>query len=72
MTLTEFAREGYEGKPNQHLPSSPVFYAHALGEFFRVTGRCTPVHVAMGRGYTIRANDMKFSISNDNTFTRIE
>lgn len=63
MDLTKYACEGFEAKPNVHLFSSPAYYAHALGAHFFQSGRSTPRDVRMGRGYSIRANDMRFTIA---------
>jgi hypothetical protein len=60
--LTEPARAGYAGADIRHLYSSPNFYAHALGAYFKASGRTEPRDVRMGRGDSIRANDMRFSI----------
>lgn len=62
--LTQSATVGYEGGANPHLASSPCFYAHELGAHFKATGRSQPRDVRMGRGYSIRANDMRFKITN--------
>jgi hypothetical protein len=61
--MTEHAREGYEGKPNGSLYSSPHYYAHELGAYLQKSGRSEPREVHMGRGYSIRANDMRFNIT---------
>lgn len=60
--LTAQAQAGYDGKPNVWLWSSPNYYAHALGAYLQASGRTAPRDVRMGRGYSIRANDMRFSI----------
>lgn len=60
--MTERARAGYDGKPNPWLATSPAWYAHALGAYFRSSGRTAPRDVRMGRGYSIRANEMRFAI----------
>lgn len=61
--LTEYALQGYALQENKNLYSSPCYYAHALGEYFRKTGRSKPRGVRMSRGYSIRANDMLFLIT---------
>ena len=73
--LTEFARVGYDGNQNPHLFSSPAWYAHAVGVMLHRTGRTPPRDVRMGRGDSIRANDMRFSFKHDGKivqFTREE
>ena len=65
QTMTEIAREGYDGNDNRHLASSPHFYAHALGRFLHDTGRSPPRDVRMSRGYSIRANDLLFKITHN-------
>lgn len=75
--LTVDARAGYDGNPNPHLYSSPRFYAHALGRYLHDTGRAPPNEVGMGRGYSIRANSMRFLIGTGESkgsvrFERIE
>ncbi len=75
--LTAVALVGYQGAANPHLASSPHFYAHELGAHFWTTGRSQPRDVRMGRGYSIRANDMRFTITNagqrgGSTFERLE
>jgi len=59
--LTSEARAGFDGNPNPHLRTSPCWYAHALGQYLHATGRSAPRGVRMGRGDSIRANDMRFS-----------
>lgn len=59
--LTEYARVGYYGNPNPHMATSPAWYAHALGTYLHATGRTPPRDVRMGRGDSIRANDMRFT-----------
>lgn len=74
-TLTECARAGYSRAANPHLPTSPCWYAHELGAFLLSTGRCTPVAVRMGRGDSIRANDMRFTFKHSAgalAFDRVE
>jgi hypothetical protein len=70
------ALAGFNGNDNPHLYSSPAWYAHALGRYLHDTGRCVPRNVRMGRGYSIRANDMRFAIKETGagrvTFERIE
>ena len=61
--LTEEARAGYMGNPNPHLKTSPVWYAHALGAMMHATGRPIPRDVRMGRGDSIRCNDMRFTFT---------
>lgn len=62
MTLTTHAAAGFNGDENTHIPSSASFYAHAVGAYLQKTGRTMPRDVRMGRGYSIRANDMLFKI----------
>jgi hypothetical protein len=75
-TLDEAAAHGYHGAPNTALWSSPAFYAHELGTFFRNTGRPEPRDVRMGRGDSIRASDMRFTFQGNPvhglTFERVE
>lgn len=59
--LTSVARSGYDGNDNPHYVSSPNWYAHSLGRYLRDTGRSAPRDVRMGRGDSIRANDMRFT-----------
>lgn len=65
MDLTTLARIGYDGNTNSHLYSSPAWYAHELGRYLHSTGRSVPHNVRMSRGYSIRANDMLFTITGD-------
>jgi hypothetical protein len=60
--LTAPARDGYTGTANPYLYTSPNYYAHALGAYMLASGRTAPRDVRMGRGDSIRANDMRFSI----------
>ena len=60
--LTNQARAGYLGGPNPHQPTSPAHWAHALGAYLHETGRCEPRDVRMGRGASIRVNDMRFKV----------
>ena len=60
--LTECAREGFQGNDNPHLYSSPAWYAHAFGRYMHSSGRTVPTDVRMGRGYSIRSGDMRFTI----------
>jgi hypothetical protein len=60
--MTEIARSGYDGNAGRYLYTSPHYYAHALGAYMRTSGRTVPCDVRMGRGDSIRANDMRFSI----------
>jgi hypothetical protein len=59
--MTESARNGFDGNSNPHLQTSAMWYAHALGRYLHDTGRCVPRDVRMGRGFSIRANDMRFT-----------
>lgn len=73
--LTEFARTGYMGNANPHLATSPAWYAHALGLYLHQTGRTPPRSVRMGRGDSIRANDMRFKFNEAGgriSFERVE
>lgn len=58
--LTEHAAKGYAREPNPHAYSSPAWYAHAIGEHLRATGRPAPRDVRMSRGYSVRVGDMLF------------
>jgi len=69
--LTEDAGRGYYGGANQGLSSSPASYAWKLGVWFNATGRSTPKDVRMGRGYSIRANNMLFKIGAGDSFERV-
>jgi hypothetical protein len=60
VDLTEYARTGYSGAPNPNIGTSPAWFAHELGAHFQTTGRSEPRDVRMGRGDSIRANDMRF------------
>jgi len=74
-TMTDIARAGYDGNDNPHLATSPNWYAHALGRYLHDTGRVPPRDVRMGRGDSIRANDMRFAFKVEAgriTFERIE
>lgn len=75
--LTVAAVAGYNREANPHLASSPSFFAHELGAHFWASGRSEPRDVRMGRGYSIRANDMRFKITNagqrgGSSFERVE
>ncbi len=61
--LTAIARAGYDGNENPHLFSSPHFYAHAFGRYLHDSGRSPPRDIRMGRGYSIWASDMRFTIT---------
>ncbi len=71
--LTAYAVDGYRDFAGSYSRTSPAWCAYELGKWFQSTGRTTPVDVRMGRGYTIRANDMRFDIVGAvPTFTRLE
>ena len=74
--LTTYAQAGYGGASNPHIQTSPAWYAHELGRHFQVTGRPSPRDVRMGRGYSIRGNDMRFKINDSSggtaKFERVE
>lgn len=75
--LTAAALEGYSSnKINRYIYSSPNFYACALGDYFRITGRPAPRDVRMGRGDSIRASDMRFTFTGSKAagimFERVE
>lgn len=73
--LTTEARAGYDGNANPHLPTSSCWYAHALGRYLHDTGRTPPRDVRMGRGDSVRANDMRFAFKQAKgaiTFERVE
>lgn len=73
--LTDYARAGYDGSANPHLATSPAWYAHALGHYLHGSGRTPPRDVRMGRGDSIRANDMRFTFKHSDsriTFERVE
>lgn len=75
QTLTDHAIAGYRGEPNKHLPTSPAHSAHAFGAYMHSTGRSVPRDVRMGRGHSIRGNDMRFTIGGLSTapvFARVE
>jgi hypothetical protein len=73
-SLTDYARAGYDGNENPHLGTSPAWYAHALGRYLHATGRTPPRDVRMGRGDSIRANDMRFKFTGAQrvSFERVE
>lgn len=61
MNLTDAAAKGYAGcEANEFLETSPNWFACCLGAYFLKTGRPAPRNVRMGRGYSIRASDMRF------------
>lgn len=60
-SLTEYARAGYYGNANPHLCSSPCWYAHTLGVYLHGSGYSIPTDVRMGRGDSIRCDDMRFT-----------
>ena len=71
-TLTDYAMAGFKGEPNPHMPSSPAWYAHAIGALMQTTGRTAPHDVRMGRGYSIHCNGMTFrEVGNGPTFERV-
>lgn len=72
-SLDAHATAGFTGQANPHLPSSPAWFAHELGRHFRDSGRTMPRDVRMGRGHSIRVNDMLFKIGGgtEPTFERI-
>lgn len=70
--LTTEARNGYDGNANPHLSSSPCFYAHAFGRYMHDSGRTPPRDVRMGRGYSIRGNDMRFTIKQEGSRVEFE
>lgn len=64
--LTVIARSGYDADtatPNPHYYSSASYFAYALGNYLRQSGRGTPRDVRMSRGYSIRGNDLLFKIT---------
>lgn len=74
-TLTDYARTGFDGTSNPHLFTSDAWHAHELGRHFQNSGRPVPRDVRMGRGNSIRASDMRFTIAGgqaDPTFERVE
>lgn len=75
-SLTDEARAGYYGNENPWLYSSPAWYAHALGRYMHDTGRSIPTDVRMGRGDSIRANNMRFTFKLEKgqgiSFERVE
>jgi hypothetical protein len=77
--LTAFAVEGYKEVGADHLATSPAWCARQLGRYFDLTGRPEPRDVRMGRGDSIRANDMRFTFAifvtgsaNTISFERVE
>jgi hypothetical protein len=70
--LTSYACTGFGGFPNPHIATSPARYAHALGAWFLRTGRTLPRDVRMGRGDSIRANDMRFTFTDTADCIRFE
>lgn len=74
--ITEYAERAYSGQEVQAIYSSPAYYAAQLGAHFKATGRSEPRDVRMSRGYSIRANDMRFVIKGSAaagiTFERVE
>jgi hypothetical protein len=70
--LTAIARAGYDGNSNEHLYSSPNWYAHALGAHLHQTGRNPPASVRMSRGCRVRANGMLFEHNRVTGWTRLE
>lgn len=76
IDLTVEARAGYDGNDCPHIWSSPAWLAHKFGEYLHSSGRTPPRDVRMGRGDSIRANDMrfKFKLALDQriSFERIE
>lgn len=49
-TLDDYARAGFLGKPNEHAPGSPAWYAHAIGAHLQATCRAAPRGVEVRRG----------------------
>ena len=70
-TLTEIAREGYDGNPNEYLVTSPNWYAHRIGQYLHSTGRTAPKDVRMSRGSKVRASGMLFEYVSNSGFIRI-
>lgn len=68
--LTNFAWAGYNGNPNPHLYSSPAWYAHSCGAYLHDTGRPPPHDVRMGRGYSVRVGDLRYTHSDTNGWAR--
>ena len=58
--MTAAARTGYDGNPNEWIATSPLWYAHSLGQWLNRLGYSPPVGVRMGRGHSVRANGMRF------------
>jgi hypothetical protein len=72
--LTPYAVEGYVSMGNAYISTSPSWYAYKLGAYLKATGRTSPRDVRMGRGYSIRGNDMRFTITHqgdDVAFERV-
>ncbi len=70
--MTKEACAGYAGNENPYLPTSPNWYAHELGKYFKASGRTVPRDVRMGRGDSIRGNDMRFAFRMPNKSHAIE
>lgn len=49
------------GRLLREFPTAHDAYAHALGRYLHDTGRTPPRDVRMGRGDSIRCNDMRFT-----------
>lgn len=61
--LTTVAKDGYDGKPNNFLETSPNWYAHELGSHLRNIKEEPPHKVRMGRGDTIWNANKTYSIN---------
>jgi hypothetical protein len=74
--LSAAAAAGFAGGDNPHIYSSPNYYAFELGKYLQASGRCAPRDVRMGRGDSIRANDMRFAFKGSRAagikFERVE
>lgn len=55
--MLQAARVGYYGNPNPYLYSSPLWFAHAAGEWLHLQGYPIPMRECrMSRGYSIRVD----------------
>ena len=76
--LTDHALTAYNTRKltgftaNPHDPGTRNYYAHELGIYFSNSGKTEPRNVGMGRGKTIRANDMLFRIHHNEDSIRFE
>jgi hypothetical protein len=72
MNLLEHALAGWNGSANENLWSSPAWYAHHAGYWFRKSGLGPLKSCRMSRGSKVRINERILKIADDGSVTLIE